>query len=491
MCRIFDYYNRNIKANEKDTNVMNEFKSILSLISYKSIDLLEIPAEYQQLLFKYGKYFNLNKENEIKRIYMSIYLFIYHFLICFYFIYIEILDVKNILLNTILLEWFINNNPFLLLSEDRKNLLRNIEFKDDISIILKGDEIKYKIMVLIMIIDLNIEFDISKHSRVSLELINTYKSISSSSSSDSSDMKDAICKCLTLFTKDKQSNEIIQKTKDKELISKISEYQSITSKTDFDTTITDIKTAQFSLKLSSPSSTSLSPSKNNDNNNNIIPSPPPPRRSSITTSNTSPSVRRHSAMYMMRSPRLFRDGNNDMIMPKSSNFKSPRLSNPLFDSTRFYACIITSPKYDRQSHYIKLYDNSKYSIFKLTYKITGEKKVEIKYKHKYTEFNNFIAIFFSVDSYICEWKGDNIYTFYNENDEYYKCNNGVTLTKIENIPQIKSDSTYHIVYQNKSVSISINDGKMMQLFSNIEIPVCPCVSLDNYSSIELMSITEE
>lgn len=51
---------------------MKEFKSILSLVSYNSIDLLDIPAEYQQLLFKYGKYFNLSKENQIKRIYMSI-----------------------------------------------------------------------------------------------------------------------------------------------------------------------------------------------------------------------------------------------------------------------------------------------------------------------------------------------------------------------------------------------------------------------------------
>lgn len=51
---------------------MKEFKSILSLVSYNSIDLLDIPTEYQQLLFKYGKYFNLSKENQIKRVYMSI-----------------------------------------------------------------------------------------------------------------------------------------------------------------------------------------------------------------------------------------------------------------------------------------------------------------------------------------------------------------------------------------------------------------------------------
>lgn len=328
-------------------------------------------------------------------------------------------------------------------------------------------------MVLIIVIDLNIKFDISKCSRVSMELINTYKSISS----DSSDIKDAICKCLTLFTKDKQSNTLILKTKDKELLSKINEYESITLKTDISTTITDVKTTSislFSLKSSS------SPNKNN-----ITTTPSPPKQQS---QQQSPSVRRHSAMYMMRSPRLLRDNNNDMLIPKS--MKSPRLSNPLFDNTRFYACIITSPKYDRQNHYIKLYDNSKYSIFKLTYKITGEKKVEIKYKHKYTEFNNFIAIFFSVDSYICEWKGDNIYTFYNENDEYYT-SNGVSVSQLNNIPQIKTDSTYHVVYNNKNISISVNDGEMIQLFSNIDVPVCPCISLDNYSSIELMSITEE
>lgn len=183
-------------------------------------------------------------------------------------------------------------------------------------------------------------------------------------------------------------------------------------------------------------------------------------------------------------------------LPDSPTRKTsiPDLSkNILIDDVALYPCIIKSSKYERSKTKVILFDNNKYSIFKLTYTIIGNRDIEIILRHRYKENNCFISIFFSTEGYICEWKGENIYSFYNENNDYYTSYPEELPNKIDGILPIESGVEYKIIFKSKTKTIELKDknNKTTILFENVKLPLYPCVSLDNHSSIELLSLNEK
>lgn len=74
-------------------------------------------------------------------------------------IILEQLNINNIVLNSIIIDWLNKNDPLLSITDKRKEILQNYDIIDDIQILLKNENIKIQLITLIIIVDLNIDYD--------------------------------------------------------------------------------------------------------------------------------------------------------------------------------------------------------------------------------------------------------------------------------------------------------------------------------------------